>query len=207
MPEDDQRLNDALFRAAQEVGSALTPAELARRSVRRVRFVPREKFGELLQNAVQKALDARAQNERGVSDLVDGVQAGLLGLLRGANEFESARRSVADERDALAEDFADLARMRSPGTFDERDQAIEKLERRVKKLVDALDQSERALQRALQSRDLDEGIESLYRVVQGLSANESQLEQKRAMMAEIFSANVAFQASLKAARRTNPVFG
>lgn len=207
MANDDQRLNDALFQAAQEIGSALTPAELTRRSVRRVRFVPREKFGELLQNAVQKALEARAENERGVSDLVDGVQAGLLGLLRGANEFESARQSVADERDALTADFADLARMRSPGTFDVRDQAIEKLERRVKKLVEALDQSERALQRALQSRSLDEGIESLYRVVQGLSSNESQLEQKRAMMAEIFSANVAFQASLKAARRTNAVAG
>lgn len=207
MSDDDRRLNDALFQAAQEIGSALTPAELTRRSVRRVRFVPREKLGELLQNAVQKALAAREENERGVSDLVDGVQAGLLGLLRGANEFETARRSVADQRDALASDFADLARMRSPASFDERDQAIEKLERRVKKLVEALDQSERALQRALQSRSLDDGIESLYRVVQGLSANESQLEQKRAMMAEIFSANVQLQSTLSASRRASTAAG
>ncbi len=200
MHEPDRHLDDAMLAAAREVGHVYTPKDLAERNVRRVRFVPREKLGEVLQKAVQKALDARAEHERGLTDLVGGVQAGLLGLLRGANEFESARQSVADQRAGLAADIAEIARMRPPAPLDARDVAIDRLERRVKKLMEALEQSERALERALQSRAIGDGVASLYRVVQGLSSHDAQIEQKRGMIAEIFSANLELQARFAAAR-------
>lgn len=199
MIRDDRHLDDALLAAAREVGNVYTPADLSERRVRRVRFVPRDKLGDVLERAVQKALEARAEQEQGLTDLVGGVQAGLLGLLRGASAFETARQSVADQRDALAADIAEIARTRRAGTADARDLAIDRLERRVAKLMTALDQSERALARALQSRAIDDGVASIYRVVQGLKGDESQLEQKRAMMAEIFSANFELRQRFAAA--------
>jgi len=201
MNEDDRHLDDALLEAAREVGYAYTPKDLTERNVRRVRFVPRDKLGEVLQKAVQKALESRAEHERGLTDLVGGVQAGLLGLLRGASEFESARRSVSDQRAWLTADIAEIARMRRPGILDERDLAIDRLERRVAKLVEALHQSERALDGALQSRAIEDGVASLHKVVRGLSANEEQFAHKRAMMADIFSANVELRARFAEARR------
>lgn len=200
MKSDDHHLDDALLAAAREAGHVYTPRDLTDRSVRRVRFVPREKLGEVLQNAVRKALATQTENERGLFDLVGGVQAGLLGLLRGANAFETARQNVSDQRAALAADIAEIARIRRPGSLDSRDLLIDRLERRVKKLAEALEQSERALTRVMQSRAIDDGVASIYKVVQGLPGDEANLEQKRAMMAEIFSANFELKERLAARR-------
>jgi hypothetical protein len=196
MNTDNGKLDQALLDAARELGHVYTPQDLTDRDVRRVRYVPKELLGEVLQKAVQKAIEARAEHERGFSDLVGGVQVGLLGLLRGANAFETARQSVHDQRVALAADIAEIARVRRPGTLDPRDVALDRLERRVHKLLEALEQSERALAHALHSRAIDDGVASIYRVVQGLSGDEAHLEQKRAMMSEIFSANIELKARL-----------
>lgn len=199
MNKDEGKLDQAMLDAARELGHVYTPRDLSERDVRRVRFVPKEKLGEVLANAVRKALEARAENERDLSDLVGGVQIGLLGLLRGANAFETARQDVADQREALVADLAEIARMRKPGTLDPRDLAIDRLERRVKKLAEALEQSERALVRVMQSRAIEDGVASIYKVVQGLAVDEANLEQKRAMMSEIFSANFELKQRFAAA--------
>lgn len=205
MTEERRHPEDPLLEAAREIGSAYTPKDLVERHVKRVRFVSRDQLGELLQRAVQKALDARKDHERGLVDLVGGVQEGLLGLLRGANEFETARRSIVDQREAVAADIAEISRMRRPAIHDPRDVVIDRLERRVKKLVEALDQSEKALARAMHSTAIEDGVASLYRVVQGLSGHEAEFERKRGMMAEIFSANVELQAQF--ARRAENARG
>lgn len=201
MTDERRHQEDPLLEAAREIGNAFTPKDLTERNVKRVRFVSRDQLGELLRLAVRKALEARKVHERGLVDLVGGVQEGLLGLLRGANEFETARRSIADQREAVAADIAEIARMRRPAADDPRDIVIDRLERRVRKLVEALEQSERALSRALQSRVIEDGVPSLYKAVQGLSGNESNLELKRGMMAEIFSANLQLQEQFASARR------
>jgi hypothetical protein len=43
-------------------------------------------------------------------------------------------------------------------------------------------------------KDLEDGIESVYRTVQGLAPSESQRERKLAMMRSIFEANLEMQA-------------
>jgi len=201
MTHESRHLEDPLLEAAREIGSALTPKDLTERHVKRVRFVSRDQLGELLRRAVQKALDARRVHERGLVDLADGVQEGLLGLLRGANEFETARRSIAEQRAAVSADIAEISRLRPPAAHDPRDVVIDRLERRVKKLVDALEESERALSRAMRSSAIEDGVPSLYKVVQGLSESEAEFERKREMMADIFSANVELQEQFAAARR------
>jgi hypothetical protein len=67
---------------------------------------------------------------------------------------------------------------------------IELLERRVSKLTNSLGMTEAELQRVLRSKNLDSGVSSIYKSVQGLSGDEVQGELKKAMMEKIFEANV-----------------
>jgi hypothetical protein len=208
MTVSDRLLNDALYGAACDIGSAVTPAELAQRGIRRVRYIPREKMAALLERTVARALEERRVTDSDVSLLVGDVQTGLLGLLRGAQEVETARRDIAEQRHSLQGDLAAIVRERSPAgdlhreptlaepesdaekAIRERDVRIDRLERRVAKLIKTLEETELVLKRAMVTRNLDTGIASLYRVVQGLSTADAQAEQKHAMMKEIFQANL-----------------
>lgn len=200
MSSDEAVWNDALYAAAREVGSLESPAELARRGVRRVRCVPREKITELLDKALENALRKHAASDGEMSGLVDEMQAGWLGLVRGAQKLESVRAAVADHRQALTGELDALAGERSTdpnSAIRDRDVAIERLERRVAKLIASLDEVERALQRVLATREIDAGIASLYRVVQGLALTDPRADQKREMMQEIFLANMELRASMQ----------
>jgi hypothetical protein len=216
--------SDALYGAAREIGSNVTLTDLKRLGIPRVRYVPRAKMSELLERAVEKALEERRKHDVGVSALVDLVQKGLLGLLHGAQEVETARRDIEHQRLALHNELATLARERDPASrldrpytpaasgsdaaYDseaerairERDMTIGLLERRLAKLASTLEQTERALQRAAASQNLERGIESLYRVVQGLSESDPQVDQKRAMMREIFRANLELRSQFERKR-------
>jgi hypothetical protein len=212
MPSEDSLWNEALYEAAREIGNPESPNDLARRGVRRVRSVSREKLSSLLNKAVEKALRKRGLGDAEVSDLVDNMQAGLLDLLHGARQVEIARSAMADQRRALEGELdahgddriAPIGdpRFTLPPTTDseverairERDMTIDRLERRIAKLLAAFEETERAFQRALASKHLDAGIASLYRVVQGLSPNAPQVERKRALMEEIFRENVNLRA-------------
>jgi diguanylate cyclase (GGDEF)-like protein len=79
----------------------------------------------------------------------------------------------------------------------ERDLKIELLERRVAKLMAMLDVSEEELRRVRSARQVDVGVPSIYREVQGLSSDEAQQERKREMMRSIFEANLALRAKAK----------
>jgi hypothetical protein len=219
MPSNQDLLSDALSGAAREIGSAVTPTDLRRLGIPRLRYVSREKMSQLLERAVEKALEERRRSDAGVSALVDLVQKGLLDLVRGAHDFESARRDVADRREALESELAALASERSASmtrdrtlattlseahqAIRERDLAIDRLERRVEKLVVSLQATERALQRSLENQKLEQGIASLYHVVEGISERDPQVERKRAMMLEIFRANVELRAAFAQAAATS----
>lgn len=81
----------------------------------------------------------------------------------------------------------------------ERDDQIERLERRLMKLVESLEVTEETLKRVTAMKNIDLGIASLFRVVQGMSADEPNRELKRQMMETIFKANVEFQQKRAAA--------
>jgi hypothetical protein len=75
----------------------------------------------------------------------------------------------------------------------ERDSHIDRLERRVTKLVQLLETTEETLKHVASMKNIDLGIASLYRVVQGLSANEPNRVLKQEMMEMIFKANIELQ--------------
>jgi len=73
---------------------------------------------------------------------------------------------------------------------------IDVLERRIAKLTQILGITEEELQRVATMKGIDLGIASIYRTVQGLSAEATQRARKVAMMREIFEANLEFRRQL-----------
>ncbi len=73
---------------------------------------------------------------------------------------------------------------------DEHRRQIDTLERRIQKLTHSLGMTESELKRALAAKNVDPGVASLYRNVQGLSADDVQQELKKELMSKIFQANL-----------------
>jgi Mrp family chromosome partitioning ATPase len=64
------------------------------------------------------------------------------------------------------------------------------LERRIVKLTAALAQTEEALRRIAKMKNIDLGVASIYRCVQGLSDEETFVQLKKDLMKRIFQANL-----------------
>ncbi|MEY2785464.1 MAG: hypothetical protein RL277_1674 [Planctomycetota bacterium] len=124
-----------------------------------------------------------AQLERAA--LVEKLQ-GLFAGLTPSPELEQL------EREVLALAAHELLEERSRAVADHQRQ-IALLERRIEKLTVAMGITEQQLENAMQQRTMDAGVASIYRTVQGLTANDSNREQKKAMMASIFEQNLALQ--------------
>ena len=183
----------ALADAVRTIGRASTPHELEVRGVQRVRCVSTAQVSELIENAVERTLRERAAGtldavEIGV--LVNHAQLGLLGMLQGFQDVEDSRGVLRAHRHELQGELDMLRDDRL--TPRDRDQHIDQLERRIAKLVRSLSETEAVLQRVAAMKNIDLGIASLYRVVQGLSEDPN-LNEKRDMMRRIFEANVVLQ--------------
>ena len=74
-------------------------------------------------------------------------------------------------------------------------------ERRIAKLSQSLDTTEKELKRVAAMKNVETGVASIYRTVQGLSDDDDNAEQKREMMQDIFDANMAFRKELKAKKK------
>lgn len=73
---------------------------------------------------------------------------------------------------------------------------IDRLERRIGKLSHLLGQTEEELARLMEGGGLvEDGVASIYRSVQGLSSGEAAYEKKKALMREIFEANLEFRSA------------
>jgi prefoldin subunit 5 len=73
------------------------------------------------------------------------------------------------------------------------DREVDNLQRRIKKLNDNLAVTEQRLQQVAALKDVEGGISSVYREVQGLAAGDGQLGKKKELMADIFKANLKLQ--------------
>ncbi len=87
-----------------------------------------------------------------------------------------------------------------PGTEAAYRRHIDVLERRVAKLTQLLGQTEADLRRLASMKDVDLGVASIYRSVQGLSSEEGAQAFKRSLMREIFQANLELKTAM--ARRS-----
>ncbi|HZL98919.1 MAG TPA: hypothetical protein VFD43_01590, partial [Planctomycetota bacterium] len=91
---------------------------------------------------------------------------------------------------------------------------VDQLERRIAKLVQSLQTTEQALGRMARLSHADDGIESIYRTVQGLDPDEPEARAKQDLMHAIFEKNLelyrrrtAEAAARKAAAGPRPAAG
>lgn len=74
-----------------------------------------------------------------------------------------------------------------------RDRDVSLLQRRIEKLSSSLESTERQLREVSSRKEVDSGIASVYREVQGLSEEDNQFGKKKELMAGIFAANLQLQ--------------
>lgn len=82
------------------------------------------------------------------------------------------------------------------GDLGEQRVLIDQLERRIAKLTHLLGITEDELRRVAAMKNIDLGVASIYRDVQGIADDAAQKEKKREMMREIFEANFELKKSL-----------
>lgn len=91
-------------------------------------------------------------------------------------------------------DFVETERKRTiAATEAARDREIDLLQRRVSKLNISLEQSEKRMAEIAALKNVDPGISSIYREVQGLDHGDQLFKKKSALMTDIFKANLALQ--------------
>ncbi len=73
------------------------------------------------------------------------------------------------------------------------DREVNTLQRRITKLHSALEETEGRLVTMTAIKNLDQGISSVFKEVQGLNSEEERFGQKRLLMTNIFQANVRLQ--------------
>jgi hypothetical protein len=77
------------------------------------------------------------------------------------------------------------------------DREVENLQRRIKKLNETLHETEQRLQHVAATKNIEGGISSLYRDVQGVSPADALAIKKTELMAEIFKANLELRKKSK----------
>lgn len=75
----------------------------------------------------------------------------------------------------------------------EREERITMLERRIRKLTESLASTESELKRIAKMKNIETGLESIYRSVQGLTGEDDDYEAKKEMLSGIFEANLRLQ--------------
>ena len=70
---------------------------------------------------------------------------------------------------------------------------IAQFERRISKLTSSLEMTEDELKRVAAAKNIDLGVSSRYRTVQGVSSSDENYETKKELMSSIFQANLELQ--------------
>ena len=114
-------------------------------------------------------------------------------------EPEKSEGVLRVEKEVIALLKAELAAWRETSTATrmiESQKTIDQLERRVAKLTESLGLTEAELKRVALMKNIDLGLSSIYRSVQGLSGAEAGAEVKKEMLKNIFESNMALRAQL-----------
>ncbi len=202
-------LQNRVDRLRREAGDA---SEAASEDASEVALEPAETSADVAEPEAEVADAARAPAE---PDERERLAAQLQALVdrdakrRNQREVEAELRRTAEAyaAEAVAKVERERRRLmeaRNPApsnpaasiTAPEDHAQVELLQRRLAKLVATLEETERRLQEVSSRKDLDDGVESAYRAVQGLSGYEDDFEVRSAMMREIFDANLALRRSL-----------
>jgi hypothetical protein len=160
--------------AREELFSLLQDVDRAKRD--------RTKDRKLITLDEQAAVDLSEMNEE-VTGLFARAQAGELSLdeLREAvlaSTARAAKQEIEKSVRHLSEVYA---------------RKVDQFERRIQKLTISLEATERALADMSRLKNIDPGVSSIYRAVQGLSVEDPLWQAKEEMLAQLFEANLVLQ--------------
>lgn len=182
--QDLQRSHEELARGKEQAESN---AEELRRELDGLGHQLREQMGaaELREQARYDAEDSEIDSD--VAMLFDEI-----GRAGGDPSTPEAQARVRELIGALVGRERDHARRSVEAA---RNSEVENLQRRISKLQRSLDVTEKRLVEVSQSKNVDDGVASIYREVQGLTAGSGSFEKKKGLMEDIFKANMALQRS------------
>ncbi|MDP6762005.1 MAG: hypothetical protein QF903_03045 [Planctomycetota bacterium] len=187
-----------------------------------VRGLSKEKFLEEAERDRRRILAERERASEDLQALLEQVDTRRREMLQAREELEAESRRSGDAQDeVLAQRIAslfeeedgasDAAELRERVTdlllgsvrterekvvkaqIAENRQSVENFERRITKLTRSLEVTEEELRRMAERKEVDPGVASVFRTVQGLNEDEDDLEAKTEMMATIFEANLVLQ--------------
>jgi len=167
---------------------------------------------EAQREAARRELESLLEKLQSSHDAVDRREEELVAESRASGQVEDQALTAK-----IAEIFADLESGADPETIrekvtaltlgslqGERDRAIEaqlsdhrneveNFERRIAKLTHSLHLTEDELKRIAAAKNIELGVGSIYRTVQGLSSDDDDYETKKELMSSIFAANLELQ--------------
>ncbi len=176
-----------LLKSNEELKAAHSRAEEEANALRLEHQRLQQQLEERLEEArAQRSVDYAREDARIVATIRTVVETLPLGgaeALSMQERLEELVMSVVEQERAAASAERGAAR----------DSEIAVLQRRIDKLNRSLADAEQELGQVARRKGIDPGIASIYREVQGLDTAEAKAEQKRALMADIFQANLKLQ--------------
>ena len=163
--------------------------EAARRELDEMLEKLKSSHEEVERREAELVRESRASGEVQDQEITDRIAAIFAGG-DGSMDVESLRQKITElalgslqgERDKSIE--AQMAEHRGD---------VEQYERRIAKLTQSLSLTEVELKRIAAAKNIEIGIGSIYRTVQGLSSDDDSYETKKELMSSIFAANLELQ--------------
>lgn len=189
--QDLQRTQEELAREKQEAQSERQSAEKEADRLRLELQVIQQKLEERLIEAETKERARYEEEDVGIDSDIEVLfdELGRSGVTSGDGD-EELRGRVRELVLGLVNRERSAARREIEAA---RNTEFSNMQRRVKKLQRSLDITEKRLDEVSKMKDVEEGIASLYREVQGLDSRDTNHDQKKGLMADIFKANLALQ--------------
>ncbi|MEM7198951.1 MAG: hypothetical protein AAF628_01710 [Planctomycetota bacterium] len=145
----------------------------------------------LRERLAEGELDFRAQHEGENVEIAMRVQELFTEL---ANSDSADLPTLREQTLALVMDLVGNQRKATMEAHTAaQDSEVERLQRRIAKLTSSLATTEKKLVQVASLKDVDPGISSIYRDVQGLDEGDGHVERKRELMSDLFKANLALQ--------------
>jgi hypothetical protein len=182
------RSNEDLLRQKSEVERQKERAEAEVDELRRELARQRQQLELRLEQSALEVANRYEGENASIANKVAEVMRSLAGT--GGVALQDAEARVIElVMDVVGGERAEAEQARAAL----RDREIDLLQRRINKLNESLALTEHKLQTVAAMKDIDEGISSVYRDVQGLDTRDARAGKKKELMAEIFKANLQLQ--------------
>ncbi len=144
----------------------------------------------LLKSKLESAETEAAERYTGEDQqIAERMQTLMVGLAHAGDNAEARERILGLVMEIVREQRREAIEARE-GL---RDREVRNLQRRITKLHGALEETEGKLTKVTAVKNIDDGISSIYREVQGIQPDEADQVHKKSLMANIFEANVKLQ--------------